>query len=142
VRIEVSLVWQEVAKERAFRGGRIIEAVEPHSGLTEELLCIVGCHVPVGLWDVRDWVGEIALVCITSNHRETGWERFNNSLASVRVKEVVSNSCQQGQYVDLVFISLTVIKTRQLARLGVAASCLRLCRRVRVEGSLVETEEW
>lgn len=83
-----------MAKKRTFRVLRIIEAVEPKSGLTEELLRIVRCHVPIGLRNVWNWVGEVALVCIACNHRETGRERFNDCLASVGIKKVVSDECK------------------------------------------------
>lgn len=92
ISIEVGLVGQEVTKERTLGSCSIIKTVEAQSGLAEEGLGVVRIHVPVGLWDVRHRVGEVALIGVASNHVEILGERLNCRLAGVWVKEVVSGS--------------------------------------------------
>ena len=93
--IKVSLVRQEVTEERAFGSSGIIQTIKAQSGLTKKLLGVVRGHVPVGLWDVRNWVGKVALKGVTRNHSEIFRERFNNGLASVGIKEIVSDACKR-----------------------------------------------
>jgi hypothetical protein len=94
VSVKVSLVEQEVAKKRAFRGCGVIKTVKSEGSLSKKRLSVVGGHVPVGLWDVRDRVGEVTLIDISRYHCKIFREGFNNGLASVWVKEIVSSACQ------------------------------------------------
>lgn len=74
VRIEILLVGKEVAIERTFRGDSVVEAIESKSSLTKECLGVVWCDIPERLLDIRNRVGEVALVGISSNHLKTSGE--------------------------------------------------------------------
>jgi hypothetical protein len=90
VGIKISLVWHEVAIKGTLRSLSIVEAIETHRSLLKEGLGVVWGVVPERLFDVRDWVAEVAVVGIASNHVEVCREGRQASIASVGVKKVVS----------------------------------------------------
>lgn len=59
--------------------------------MAKEGLCVVGGDVPVGFWDVRDRVAEVALVGVPSYHLETGGEGVDmvGGVIGVGVEEVI-----------------------------------------------------
>jgi hypothetical protein len=66
--VKISLVRQGVAIKRALGSLGVVETVESESGLTKEGLSVIWSHVPVGFVDIGNWVVELALVGISSNH--------------------------------------------------------------------------
>lgn len=91
--IEVGLIWEEVAVERALGGLLVVEAVETESGLTKEGLGVVRSSAPKGFLDIGNRVGEVALVGITGDHLEASWEASEGIIAGIRVQEVVTALC-------------------------------------------------
>lgn len=93
VSVKVSLVGQEVAKMRAFRGCGVIKTVKSEGSLSKKRLSVVGGHVPVGLWDVRDRVGEVTLIDIS-----LFFETIRNTYAFVGVdgQFVIANGDPTG----------------------------------------------
>jgi hypothetical protein len=87
--IKISLVWHEVAIKGTLRSLSIVEAIETHCSLLKESLGIVRGLVPERLLDVGDWVAEVAVVGIASNHVEVCRESRQASAASVGVQKVV-----------------------------------------------------
>ena len=45
---------------------------------------------PVGFWDIRDWVAEVSLKGVTSNHLEILGEGRDSGVARIGVQEIVA----------------------------------------------------
>jgi hypothetical protein len=78
-----------MAIEGAFRSNCVVKAVETYGGLLKEGLGVIWSNIPVGLWNVGDWISEVTLICITSNHLEVFGKGGQAGVASVWVQKIV-----------------------------------------------------
>lgn len=93
--VQVSLIWKEMAVQRAFRSLGVVQAVHSNGGLAKETL---GSHVtsPVRLGKIRDRIAEVTLVGIAREHLEARRESRDIGAASVGVQEIVSVKIECG----------------------------------------------